>query len=276
MIYEIPKRLDLNSMREKWLMIGLKSGPVHRPTVRRYLAMAYERGGLVPPKRVYWVASPQEAHRVMLDLKYRKKGEAVSPACYGQHEADWAAFYEAHKALGVTGLDAEGLVGLVKHAGWVWMWEEIAIVCDRPTIYRDMEHRLHNEDQAAVQYDDGYSQYYWHGVSVPAWVILEPEKITAEKILSQPNQEVRRAMLEKATFAVFLDQAEKLDVDEFGALWKLNLDFEAEDIVFVQVKCPSTDREYCLRVPPTTKTATEGVAWTFGLEQSQYSPRVET
>ena len=35
-------------------------------------------------------------------------------------------------------------------------------------------------------------------------------------------------------------------------------------------------RTYFLRVPPTTRTATAAVAWTFGMRESEYAPARET
>jgi hypothetical protein len=37
-----------------------------------------------------------------------------------------------------------------------------------------------------------------------------------------------------------------------------------------------TRRTYWLRVPPSTRTAKEGVAWTFGLQAEAYAPVRET
>ena len=37
-----------------------------------------------------------------------------------------------------------------------------------------------------------------------------------------------------------------------------------------------TRKTYFLRVPPTTRTAREAVAWTFGLRADAYRPAVET
>ena len=37
-----------------------------------------------------------------------------------------------------------------------------------------------------------------------------------------------------------------------------------------------TFRRYWLRVPPNTRTAREGVAWTFGLTAEEYRPLVQT
>ena len=37
-----------------------------------------------------------------------------------------------------------------------------------------------------------------------------------------------------------------------------------------------TYRTYWLRVPPTTRTARDGLAWTFGLTAPEYEPVAQT
>jgi hypothetical protein len=62
--------------------------------------------------------------------------------------------------------------------------------------------------------------------------------------------------------------------DEAGTL--LRRETIGEPVVAVAVRCPSTGSEYMLRVPPTTKTAREGVAWTFGLAADAYQPSAQS
>jgi hypothetical protein len=50
-----------------------------------------------------------------------------------------------------------------------------------------------------------------------------------------------------------------------------------EDLVCVAVICPSTGRQYLLRVPPAMKTCRQAVAWTAGFAHpDDYKPLVET
>ena len=54
-----------------------------------------------------------------------------------------------------------------------------------------------------------------------------------------------------------------------------------EDVVMVEVvnstpEPDGTSRTYWLRVPPRTRTAKEGVAWTFGLDGAAYAPVRQT
>ena len=65
--------------------------------------------------------------------------------------------------------------------------------------------------------------------------------------------------------------------DDFGRLWDAGLDAGGEPIRVVQVvnATPERDgsfRHYFLRVPPGVRTAQEAVAWTFGLDASEYAP----
>ena len=53
------------------------------------------------------------------------------------------------------------------------------------------------------------------------------------------------------------------------------------DVVMVEVvnstpEPDGTSRTYWLRVPPATRTAKEGVAWTFGLTAETYEPERQT
>jgi hypothetical protein len=51
----------------------------------------------------------------------------------------------------------------------------------------------------------------------------------------------------------------------------------AEDIVCVQVKCPSTGKLYLLRVPPGMQSCQQAVAWTAGFTSPMsYQPLVES
>ena len=74
--------------------------------------------------------------------------------------------------------------------------------------------------------------------------------------------------------------AKKVHTDETGVLWRVDLPND-EPLVMVEVlnSTPEPDgtrRTYFLRVPPNTRTARQGVAWTFGLAEEEYSPKFQT
>ena len=122
----------------------------------------------------------------------------------------------------------------------------------------------------------------WRGVPVEARVAFQPETITAEEALSEPNAELRRVLIERMGFERFMEQAgaEVLDEDDAPGgrrrLLRVGLDGD-EPVVCVSVGCPSTGRRYLLRVPPQTRSCHAAVAWTAGYDDPQrYRPELET
>ncbi|NOK61345.1 MAG: hypothetical protein GFH27_549305n114 [Chloroflexi bacterium AL-W] len=50
-----------------------------------------------------------------------------------------------------------------------------------------------------------------------------------------------------------------------------------EDLVCVSVICPSTGRQYLIRVPPQTRTCHQAAAWIAGFDDpNAYQPIAET
>jgi hypothetical protein len=106
---------------------------------------------------------------------------------------------------------------------------------------------------------------------VPEYIARHPEQITVELIEAEDNAEVRRVMIERYGISRYMQDcgAVKLHKDECGELFKKNMGQHEEPLVFVKVKnsTPEPDgsiKDYFLRVPPITKKARDGIAWTFG------------
>jgi hypothetical protein len=189
---------------------------------------------------------------------------------------------------GVTGAGRDGLGGLAGlaavagEAGWWWPFADVAVLTDRPTfLSRDNVGRLHSEG-AALAYADGYQLWAWRGMPIPPSLAAELPTLTCDRIRAEPNAELRRVLLEHYGYDRYLREsgARQLHTDDTGVLWHLDLPND-EPLVMVQVvnstpEPDGTSRIYWLRVPPQTRTAREGVAWTFGLTADEYQPRVQT
>lgn len=107
---------------------------------------------------------------------------------------------------------------------------------------------------------------------------IESGKLTAKLILRTANTAVRRICLEEFGYARFLAELPHDILDRSGEYELVKIDWHKreEPICLVKVKCPSTGAFYTLRVPTTMKTVKEAVAWTFGMEQGEYFPEMET
>ena len=87
-------------------------------------------------------------------------------------------------------------------------------------------------------------------------------------------------MIDRFGVQRYLQDSQKVHVDEYGTLWRMDLpDDEAIVVVQVTNSTPEIDgsfKDYWLRVPPTITRAREGIAWTFGLSEMDYQPEVMT
>ncbi|NEB35987.1 DUF6745 domain-containing protein [Streptomyces sp. SID14515] len=219
---------------------------------------------------------------VVADLAPRPEDEGavrlvLLDAVLGQHDAAWLAAFDGR------GDRLTGLAEVARNAGWWWPYENAVVISERPDVlHRDEAGRLDHGEGPALAYGDGFALHAWRGMPVPAAFLAELSSLTPERIRAEENAELRRVMLEYYGYDRYLAEsgAEPVHRDETGILWRIALDGD-EDVVMVEVvnSTPEPDgtyRTYWLRVPPATRTAKDGVAWTFGLEGAAYAPVRQT
>ncbi|WP_286158329.1 DUF6745 domain-containing protein [Streptomyces sp. CB03911] len=222
--------------------------------------------------------------RVRATAAVRTVRSALLDAVLGQHDAPWLAAFDA-AGPGFEGDLAElaGLAAVARHAGWWWPYERVALVAARPTaLHRDEAGRLDRADGPALAYPDGFALHAWRGMPVPEDFLAGLDGLTTARIREEENAELRRVMLEHYGYDRYLADsgAEPLHRDETGVLWRIQLP-DDEPVVMVEVvnstaEPDGTFRTYWLRVPPATRTARAGVAWTFGVPEQDYHPERET
>ncbi|MEU4173889.1 DUF6745 domain-containing protein [Streptomyces sp. NPDC026589] len=219
---------------------------------------------------------------VVADLAPRPADEGavrlvLLDAVLGQHDAAWLAAFDGR------GDRLTGLAEVARNAGWWWPYEHAAVISERPDVlHRDEAGRLDHGEGPALAYGDGFALHAWRGMPVPAAFLAELASLTPERIRAEENAELRRVMLEYYGYDRYLTEsgAEPVHRDETGILWRISLAGD-EDVVMVEVvnSTPEPDgtyRTYWLRVPPATRTAKDGVAWTFGLDGAAYAPMRQT
>jgi hypothetical protein len=140
----------------------------------------------------------------------------------------------------------------------------------------DEQGRLHSEDGIAIQYADGMGIYAWHGVPCPERYIWG--NLTRADWLGERNLERRRVIEERLgpERLMALLGGRRIDQSRRGKLIEIDLPDDPERVAhYLQVRDPSTNRQYYLRVPPSITNADEAVAWTFGLDAAAYQPDQE-
>lgn len=122
----------------------------------------------------------------------------------------------------------------------------------------------------------------WRGVLVDERAVFSPESISGPEVLRAPNAEVRRVLLERMGYERFLTEVDARlldkDADPGGERRLLRVPLPGdEDLVCLAVFCPSTRRQYVLRVPPTTRDCHQAAAWIAGFDDpAAYRPLAET
>ena len=122
----------------------------------------------------------------------------------------------------------------------------------------------------------------WRGIPIDARIAFAPETITSTEILGTANAELRRVLLERKGYEAFLAEAQAqtldTDTDPGGQRRLLRVPLSGdEDLVCISVFCPSTGRQYIIRVPPKTRTCRQAAAWIAGFDnENDYRPLMET
>ena len=113
-------------------------------------------------------------------------------------------------------------------------------------------------------------------------IAFHPEQLRAQEALTEKNAERRRVMIERMGYLRFAQEAKAKILDEdkdrggTRQLLCINLE-EDEPLVGLSCSCPSTGRQYLLRVPPTMKTCHQAAAWMAGFDDpANYHPEIET
>ena len=208
-------------------------------------------------------------------------------AVYGQHDAGWLSFYDYfHTATGLPGVDKlDGLVRVARSAGWWWPLRGAVILTERHNqLHRDQQGRLHNESGPAVAYPDGWGVHAWHGVRVPADLI--EVGWSTDRILQEPNAEVRRCAIERMGWDRFIAEANlaQVGVSEPDpgnpghelALYDVPARIYDEPVRVLlctngTVERDGTRRRFGLTVPASIDTPVAAAAWGYGLTVDQYA-----
>lgn len=164
----------------------------------------------------------------------------------------------------------------------------------KPLVHR-ANGRLHNEAGPAIAMLEEH-WFYWNGIAVDEYVVMEPQKITVADIEKESNAEVRRVKIERYGQSNYLidSGAKEIHKDDFGTLYHKDIPSD-EPLVMVLVLNATPEpngsfKNYYLRVHPECRplldnnqlgnpqplTARNAVASTFGKRGEEYAPCLET
>jgi hypothetical protein len=268
---------------------------VHR-TTRTYRRWRESYAAVPDPVSVYRLALAAADEQAIV-LAGRPARDALA-----EPDADdrWAAFrakshwreaVRTYESARIRAPVLEPLVAAFK-AGLAFFWivesancrQRTCIAVPRPALHLHTG-RLHHADGPAVEWPNGTCYWFWEGLPIPQRIAARAsERARLQVLVRTANPEKRRLLLDRIGYERFLDIAgAKLgQQDDYGKLWRTTLPVDGEPLTVVEVvnatpEHDGTRRRYFLRVPPTTRTAREAVAWSFEFDdEADYAPTVET
>lgn len=168
------------------------------------------------------------------------------------------------------------LKNVVQHCGWIIDYENICIVCDRPTkLSFDNENRLHAEAETAIEFADGFKGYAYHGVQLPEkYGKIHPEQWQAKWLLEEDNAELRRVLIQGIGYSRICQELEVIELNYWQeyTLLKIDSDVDIEPICLLTMVCPSTRYIHALRVPPNITSAREAIRWVnWGIDPEEFA-----
>ena len=160
---------------------------------------------------------------------------------------------------------------LFEHCGFIFAFEKICFVCDRPRHLRfDSQNRLHAEGEPAIEFADGWNFYYYHGVRLPEkYGKVHPNKWQSQWLLAEENAEVRRVLIQGIGYDRLCQELSAKQIDSWQEYALLQIDdaddiddaYDVEPICLLKMTCPSTGFIHALRVPPDLTSAREAIRW---------------
>ncbi len=213
--------------------------------------------------------------------------DVLSPVLAASRDVFGGSMWRHEDGRAAREAQVDARLDIARSAGPWWALDRLAIVSERPLVLRtDDRGRPHCADGPAIAWADGLEAFAWHGVAVEPWIVRDPDRITVATIDKASNVEVRRVLIERFGEERLVREggAQLVGEDETGRLWRRPIGPQhhwgrtEEPVVMVEVRNSTAEpdgsrKTYFLRVPPTTTTPREAVAWTFGLGSAEYRPR---
>jgi len=206
----------------------------------------------------------------------------------------WVSFYDFFTQIGVLNHKdfnqfrdslASGIYDTIQLNGF-------CIVSDLPTkIIRKPGNRLHNPAAAAIEFRDGYKQYYINGRALPEWIWEKAAVglITREMFLKEKNSDIKGgiyAVMGQKRMMKLLG-AKEIDTQKIvhtnGDIETVTLlktkdkfpEFDNQPMAWVKMICPSTGTVYLQGCEPHHTDAKAAIASLspFGVEEYSFDMR---
>jgi hypothetical protein len=276
--------------KEKFIKKFLNNDLINKEISIKLITFVYSLIGKKCPK-IYKVGNPLEAQQLANKLKKTEKVYYVFGTYLTIYWASLYAYYETFVDLGIITKDKfpkyfELRNFIDSNIFLTIEFEKAIIICEKPLICLKNQKGLHNLDGMAIQWRDGYGQYYFNGINVKVDLFnqLINKTYTFEQWTKEQNEEIKSLVLAfyeekfggEFVFSFLSKQLKEIDsyIDKKDSKYLENTTkgmnigvytlFKGKinkvDIAYVRCYCPSTDRMFFLGVHPDMTTAKDAIA----------------
>jgi len=310
---------QLAVFREEMRAVGLNCTKIDRPRAEEAIRKVYETLNQKPPVFL-WARSPLECCifvNILKDSKewidewtqasisaraveYTQQPLFVYDYVIGQLEIYWISYYIfARDFIGVKYKDESNkMLDIVAEVAKSCFWylpyggdNPVCICSERPLYIKwDMlpsepRAQLHCVNGPSIAFEDGFSVYAWHGISISpslGWIFEHPERVTKETILGQPNTEIRRVICERVGWprALELLGGTVIHSDELHGqsrvLYLLPGDIRVIKLINGTVEPDGSRHTFIEGVPNDVSTCHDAEAWAYGIDPNWYKEGTRT
>ncbi|MBD2676830.1 MULTISPECIES: DUF6745 domain-containing protein [Nostoc] len=186
------------------------------------------------------------------------------------------AVFEAAHRLGVT-LQQERyslFCSYMRHVGWMFPYEGMAIAIHRPQISWSSTGRIHAEGIPAIHFVDDFNIYVYQGVLLSEkYGRVHPRNWQSEWLLTERNAELRRILIQGIGYDRISQELQAKECDRWQeyTLMQVESEVDVEPIHLLKMTCPSTGFIHVLRVPPQITSAREAICWVnWGVDPTEF------
>jgi hypothetical protein len=146
---------------------------------------------------------------------------------------------------------------LAQSCNWVWFYDNICFVVDRPKSIKKKGIQLHSDGSPAVEFRDGWRVWFLNGVEVEQEIAETPaDKLDPQLITKTKNAEVRREIVRKIGIERVLNKLGAQTIDKVNGYELVSVDIgHGEKRPYLKMKNPSIENVYHIEgVPPGIDT----------------------
>ena len=159
----------------------------------------------------------------------------------------------------------QALENFVKNCGWVFGFNNVCLICDRPTkILLDENRQLHAEGETALEYIDGSGYYAYHGVVLPEqYGTIHPTQWRSQWVLSEENRQLKQVLLKEIGAIRLCQELSLIEIETGGeyTLFSLDENTDTKATYILQRIDAETEETKAVLVPWHTKNLNTAVQY---------------